>query len=72
MVAADPTYVPRKNALMKFAEWLTLGRFVLIICAIICAWLVFVPLVSLIYVSFAEDTPAGPGAAHRNLPRSYP
>lgn len=62
MAAADQTYVPRKNALMKFAEWLTLGRFVLIICAIICAWLVFVPLASLIYVSFAEDTPAGPGA----------
>ena len=25
-------------------------------------WLVFVPLASLIYIAFAEDTPLGPGA----------
>ncbi|MFM1816549.1 MAG: Trehalose transport system permease protein SugB [Pseudomonadota bacterium] len=61
-VTTSPPDLPTKNALLRFAEWLTLSRFVLFICGLICAWLVFVPLLSLIYVSFAEDTPAGPGA----------
>lgn len=61
MATADLSIPPRKNALMRFAEWLTLSRFVLLLCAIVCAWLVFVPLVSLIFVSLAEDTAAGPG-----------
>ena len=52
----------KKSALLRFSEWLTASRFVLIACAILCLWLVFVPLASLIYVAFAEDTPAGPGA----------
>ena len=60
---ASVSSVPfKKNLLMRFAEWLTVSRFVLLACAILCLWLVFVPLASLIYVSFAEDTPAGPGA----------
>lgn len=62
MAAADTAYHPRKSLLWRFAEWLTWSRLVLISCALICAWLVFIPLLSLIYVSFAEDTPAGPGA----------
>jgi iron(III) transport system permease protein len=61
MATAATALQPRKNALLRFSEWLTMSRFVLLCCAIICAWLVFVPLASLIFVSFAEDTPAGPG-----------
>jgi iron(III) transport system permease protein len=61
MATADTALQPRKNALLRFSEWLTLSRFILLCCAIVCAWLVFVPLASLIFVSFAEDTAAGPG-----------
>ena len=57
-----PTIPMKKNALMRFSEWLTVSRFVIIACALLCLWLVFVPLASLLYVAFAEDTPEGPGA----------
>lgn len=64
MATADSTLSspPRKGLLLRFAEWLTWSRFILLVCGIVCLWLVFVPLVSLIYVSFAEDTLEGPGA----------
>jgi iron(III) transport system permease protein len=61
-MSSDAPISLKKNALMRFSEWLTLSRFVLLACALLCLWLVFIPLVSLIYVAFAEDTPAGPGA----------
>lgn len=62
MAVTTASDAPIKNPLLKFAEWLTLSRFVLLVCIILCAWLVFIPLLSLIYVSFSEDTPMGPGA----------
>jgi iron(III) transport system permease protein len=61
MSSAAPVTL-KKNALLRFSEWLTFSRFILIACALLCLWLVFVPLASLLYVAFSEDTPAGPGA----------
>ncbi len=38
MATAEPVLqqIPPKNALMRFAEWLTLSHFVVILCAMIC------------------------------------
>ncbi len=33
-----------------------------VLCAVLAAWLVFVPLAALFYTAFSEDTPFGPGA----------
>jgi iron(III) transport system permease protein len=46
----------------RLNRWLTPGNVVLVVCALIAAWLVLVPLAALFYTAFAEDTPYGPGA----------
>lgn len=44
----------------------------LIGCALVAAWLVFVPLTALFYTAFSEDTPFGPGAPTlANFVRAY-
>ena len=45
-----------------FSQWLRPANIVLLICALIAAWLVLVPLAALFYTAFSEDTPFGPGA----------
>jgi iron(III) transport system permease protein len=44
-------------------RWLRPWRLLLVGCALLAGWLVFVPLGALFYTAFAEDTPYGPGAA---------
>ena len=44
-------------------RWLRPSRLLLVGCALLTAWLVFVPLGALFYTAFSEDTPFGPGAA---------
>ncbi len=61
-MSSVPLAPMQKGVLLRFSEWLTFSRFILIACALLCLWLVFVPLASLLYVAFSEDTPAGPGA----------
>lgn len=46
----------------RLTDWLRPSSLLLAGCALLVGWLVFVPLGTLIYVSFAEDTPTGPGA----------
>ncbi len=46
----------------RLGRWLTPTNVILIVCALIAAWLVLVPLAALFYTAFAEDTPYGPGA----------
>ena len=46
----------------RLMRWLTPGNVILVVCALIAAWLVLVPLAALFYTAFAEDTPYGPGA----------
>jgi len=46
----------------RVGAWFRLSNLVLAGCALLAAWLVFVPLGSLIYIALAEDTPVGPGA----------
>jgi iron(III) transport system permease protein len=43
-------------------RWLRPSRLLLIGCALLTAWLVFVPVAALFYTAFSEDTPFGPGA----------
>ncbi|MDP4593567.1 MAG: iron ABC transporter permease [Beijerinckiaceae bacterium] len=43
-------------------KWLQPSSLLLGAALIIVVWLVFVPLASLLYIAFAEDTPTGPGA----------
>lgn len=38
------------------------ATFALIVCMIVCAWFVLVPVSALLFTAFAEDTPYGPGA----------
>jgi iron(III) transport system permease protein len=44
------------------ARWLTLPNVLLVACAAIAVWFVFVPLAALLYNAFTEDTGFGPGA----------
>jgi len=44
-------------------RWLRPSRLLMVGCALLTAWLVFVPLGALFYTAFSEDTPFGPGAA---------
>ncbi len=43
--------------------WLSPSRLLLVLGVAVGVWLVFVPLGSLFYIAFSEDTPMGPGAA---------
>lgn len=43
------------------ARVLTPTTALLLLCAVLVSWLVFVPVGALLYTSFAEDTPLGPG-----------
>src|SRR5215468_5417331 len=46
----------------RHARWLTLPNVLLVACAGIAVWFVFVPLAALFYNAFTEDTGFGPGA----------
>jgi iron(III) transport system permease protein len=50
------------STLTRRCGGLDLNTLIPIVCGLIVAWLVLLPLVALIYVSFSEDTPYGPGA----------
>ncbi|HEY4134039.1 MAG TPA: iron ABC transporter permease [Alphaproteobacteria bacterium] len=46
----------------RVGRWMTPTNILLVLCAVVAAWLVLVPLAALFYTAFAEDTPYGPGA----------
>lgn len=62
-VAVADSLAPRSNPWPAIARWLRPSRLLLIGCALLAAWLVFVPVGALFYTAFSEDTPFGPGAA---------
>jgi iron(III) transport system permease protein len=60
-----PALVPKgSGAALRARLWqaANLTNLILALCALLTAWLVFVPLAALFYTAFAEDTPYGPGA----------
>lgn len=63
MAYSDSMQRPQGGGLAaRFGHWLTPSNVLLILCALVAAWLVLVPLAALFYTAFAEDTPYGPGA----------
>lgn len=51
------------SLLGRIVAWFSLGRILLLFGVGLGVWLVFVPLATLLYVAFSEDTITGPGAA---------
>ena len=50
------------NGSKPLPKWLQPSSILLFVAMALVIWLVFVPLASLFYIAFAEDTPIGPGA----------
>lgn len=62
-MAVVGSVAPKVNSASAVLRCLRPSRLLLIGCALLTAWLVFVPLAALFYTAFSEDTPFGPGAA---------
>ena len=52
---------PRANWFARSASRITPAMIWLVVCGLICAWFVLVPVVALFYTAFTEDTGFGPG-----------
>ncbi|MGE3244814.1 MAG: ABC transporter permease [Beijerinckiaceae bacterium] len=62
MTATDLSPATPANATRDLPKWLQPSSLLLFAAMALVIWLVFVPLASLLYIAFAEDTPIGPGA----------
>lgn len=62
MAATDSVEPARAGSSGELPKWLQPSTLLIAAGLIIVVWLVFVPLASLLYIAFAEDTPTGPGA----------
>lgn len=51
----------RRGLLASISNAASPTGILLVVCGLIAAWLVFVPVAALLYTAFAEDTPMGPG-----------
>lgn len=63
---------PSRGMIAGLGQWFRPANVALVICALIAAWLVLVPLAALFYTAFSEDTPFGPGAfTFQNFVEAY-
>ncbi|MFM2128717.1 MAG: Trehalose transport system permease protein SugB, partial [Pseudomonadota bacterium] len=59
----DAAFGTSNTLAARLAVWLSPGRLLLFLGVAIGVWLVFVPLGTLVYISFSKDTMLGPGPA---------
>ena len=58
--------VPQASAAERLAALVSPTRLLLVLCVVLAAWLVYVPLSALFYNAFTEDTGFGPGGLSLN------